>query len=386
MLRAECSSDGMPRTYGYLPGTSTPLFLRQNDTYYWYRTDRLGIPHTLVESNGTVVWSGTYDAFGNCVVDAASTLVSNLRLPGQYYDAETGLYYNLNRYYDPKTGRYLQPDPAGDGLNPYTYVGANPVNAIDPNGLCAARMATGVAEIGAGFGIFAKSGGFASIAAWMLVVNGADNFQAGWMSLLSGEEWKSPLLEAPIHTLIPNDTIADMVYMSTQLAIGYAGLRAEWALQATRSIQTTQTVTVYRFADRMDPNTLKPPIVTKSNASSLRQWWLRLRTKLSKRFRERFAHAHMRGYPEYYDSPFVSVGGDPLALASSTDPWLRTIATGKPGIPGVMRAPDIGIFRVPLSRLIMPHSTNPLSIQETEMLFYGDDLADYLVKWIKNPL
>ncbi len=56
-----------------------------------------------------VVWSGAYDTFGNCEA-GVETVVGNLRLPGQYYDEETGLYYNLNRYYDPKTGRYLQPD------------------------------------------------------------------------------------------------------------------------------------------------------------------------------------------------------------------------------------------------------------------------------------
>ena len=145
-LLDECSSDGTARAYGYLPGTSTPLFLRQNDTYSWYRTDRLGIPKKLVESNGNVVWSGAYDAFGNCEV-GVETVESHLRLPGQYYDEETGLYYNLNRYYDPKTGRYLQPDPAGDGLNPYTYVGGNPVNAIDLLGVWAVRMTGGMVKI-----------------------------------------------------------------------------------------------------------------------------------------------------------------------------------------------------------------------------------------------
>jgi RHS repeat-associated protein len=34
-----------------------------------------------------------------------------LRFPGQYYDPETELYENWNRYYDPKLGRYWQPDP-----------------------------------------------------------------------------------------------------------------------------------------------------------------------------------------------------------------------------------------------------------------------------------
>jgi RHS repeat-associated protein len=53
------------------------------------------------------------------------------------YDAETGLYYNYFRHYDPKTGTYPQPDPIGlqGGINTYSYVGGNPVNFIDPLGL-----------------------------------------------------------------------------------------------------------------------------------------------------------------------------------------------------------------------------------------------------------
>uniref|UniRef100_UPI00240E43CC RHS repeat-associated core domain-containing protein n=2 Tax=Rosenbergiella epipactidis TaxID=1544694 RepID=UPI00240E43CC len=60
----------------------------------------------------------------------------NLRYAGQYADAETGLYYNGFRYYDPLTGRYLQPDPLGlsGGLNSYVYALNNPLSYIDPEG------------------------------------------------------------------------------------------------------------------------------------------------------------------------------------------------------------------------------------------------------------
>jgi RHS repeat-associated protein len=57
--------------------------------------------------------------------------------PGQYYDVETGLHYNWHRFYDPETGRYISADPIGlaGGMNLYAYVGADPVNWVDFNGL-----------------------------------------------------------------------------------------------------------------------------------------------------------------------------------------------------------------------------------------------------------
>ncbi|MEW6708165.1 MAG: RHS repeat-associated core domain-containing protein, partial [Pseudomonadota bacterium] len=61
----------------------------------------------------------------------------DLRLPGQWEDEESGLYYNDQRYYDPEAGRYISPDPLGleGGLNGYAYVGNNPLGYSDPLGL-----------------------------------------------------------------------------------------------------------------------------------------------------------------------------------------------------------------------------------------------------------
>ncbi len=102
----------------------------------WLHGNHLGAPELATDTQGQVLWRAHYAPFGAANVHSGGFTL-NLRLPGQYLDAETGLHYNRARYYDPEQGQYLSPDPLGtpDGPNPYAYVAYNPLRFIDPDGL-----------------------------------------------------------------------------------------------------------------------------------------------------------------------------------------------------------------------------------------------------------
>jgi len=98
--------------------------------------DHLATPQKMTDSSGTVVWSADYKPFGEATV-TVSTITNNLRFPGQYYDAETGLNYNYYRDYNPVIGRYIESDPIGlqGGLNIFGYGQNNPITKMDFWGL-----------------------------------------------------------------------------------------------------------------------------------------------------------------------------------------------------------------------------------------------------------
>lgn len=115
---------------------------RMIDWVTYLHADGIGTPRVGTDLMQNVVWRDDGEAFGEtlpnqAVPSGAYPVIVNLRNPGQYFDQETGLFYNVARYYNPQTGRYIGSDPIGlvGGLNTYAYVGNNPTNLLDSSGL-----------------------------------------------------------------------------------------------------------------------------------------------------------------------------------------------------------------------------------------------------------
>ncbi|MFY9259303.1 MAG: RHS repeat-associated core domain-containing protein [Gallionella sp.] len=113
---------------------------------YYIHSDHLDSPRSITNSAGQEVWRwDNTDPFGNNIANEnpakLGTFTFNLRFPGQYFDKETGLHYNVNRDYNPAVGRYVESDPIGlrGGINTYTYVEGNPLWDTDPLGLAGGR-------------------------------------------------------------------------------------------------------------------------------------------------------------------------------------------------------------------------------------------------------
>jgi RHS repeat-associated protein len=134
-LLEETNASGVAQAdYIYLNGR--PIAVFNGSTLYYLHDDRLGTPQLATDSEQNIQWQASYDSFGQASV--SGTITQNLRLPGQYFDVESGWNHNGFRDYAPQLGRYIEPDPLGrlgSGNNLYVYVGNNPISYRDPTGL-----------------------------------------------------------------------------------------------------------------------------------------------------------------------------------------------------------------------------------------------------------
>ena len=111
-------------------------------TLTYLTADHLGTPILASTGAATAGWSGGFEPFGRDFSNAQGAGIF-LRLPGQWDDAvwdnthfSSGLFYNLNRWYDSGNGRYVGPDPLGSdrGMNLFTYAQDRPLTFVDLDG------------------------------------------------------------------------------------------------------------------------------------------------------------------------------------------------------------------------------------------------------------
>jgi RHS repeat-associated protein len=125
-----------PITWLFVPDALIPMARLCGDEQLSIVTDHVGTPVAAHDANGDVVWSATILPDGGLHDLDGEPYTIPFRFEGQYEDAETGLYYNRFRYYDPEAGVYVGRDPIGilGGTALYAYVG-DPLTETDPFGL-----------------------------------------------------------------------------------------------------------------------------------------------------------------------------------------------------------------------------------------------------------
>jgi RHS repeat-associated protein len=124
----------------------------------YLHSNEIGTPVAATGARGQLLWQAEHSAFGelralrtehrpgHAPQDGVKGFALNLRLPGQYFDAETGWHDNVLRTYAPQRGQYLEPDPLGPTPNwgrgagpwltqPFAYANHNPITYADPTGL-----------------------------------------------------------------------------------------------------------------------------------------------------------------------------------------------------------------------------------------------------------
>jgi RHS repeat-associated protein len=101
--------------------------------------DHVNTVRDVINTSGTVENHLVYNSYGELKSQTGGGAYSPFhRFTGKPFDVAVGLQYNVNRWYDPATGRWMSEDPIGFGgghANLNVYVGNSPANAVDSNGL-----------------------------------------------------------------------------------------------------------------------------------------------------------------------------------------------------------------------------------------------------------
>jgi RHS repeat-associated protein len=138
--------------YAYYPGLDHPHAVRRSGATYYAHTDGLGNVVALTDQSKTIRRTYQYDPWGQLTGGGDSANLAGrdrARFKGALWmgDAGVELYYMRNRWYEPKSGRFLSEDPVGPGgANSYTFALSNPVTLRDALGLSADSGNSGLGE------------------------------------------------------------------------------------------------------------------------------------------------------------------------------------------------------------------------------------------------
>jgi RHS repeat-associated protein len=144
-LLMDLDGSGNPVTeYAYWPGVDAPFAMSKGGQTYYFAQDPTGnnITGLIRASDNSIQASYGYTPFGVQRSGSFDNVGNSLQFAARQYDSESQLLYFRARYYDPQVGRFISEDPVGlgGGINPYAYAGNDPINAVDPSGLCTWHM------------------------------------------------------------------------------------------------------------------------------------------------------------------------------------------------------------------------------------------------------
>jgi RHS repeat-associated protein len=132
-------------------------------TTSWTFTDHLGTPILQTSAAQGVTWRAEYEPYGAVFGLRSPDQHQPLRLPGQEAEqlseganGATSRSYNVYRWYEPRSGRYAEADPAWNPrrsreVNPYAYAGGRATLFADPLGLCMSDAGSGGGSVSSNF-------------------------------------------------------------------------------------------------------------------------------------------------------------------------------------------------------------------------------------------
>jgi RHS repeat-associated protein len=137
-LLAEADGTNTIQKY-YIYGNGLLATVTSGGSYYCYHFDGTGHTVALTDASANVVNKYAYTPFG-AIANQQEAISQPFKYVGQYgvMTEPNGFNYMRARYYDPAVGRFISEDPTGFGggdVNLMAYVGNQPINGIDPQGL-----------------------------------------------------------------------------------------------------------------------------------------------------------------------------------------------------------------------------------------------------------